>query len=528
MLVLVAGVLIFNSHAAAKLRGALDDLAARGEPLTYAEAYALISADPPGDDDNLAQVPALRALLASGVGLAAKQRLEREQPGHFDLLDKADSWWGRFAETRAGSLTRTAEDFSQWHPDEQPGHAPAPESHWAWIDHADGPAASFHQMSGFLHPAIHELAADTRHRSRALWEPVSFEPGDLLDPMWQGIHPLDFDAVSDVCRVLRQIAVAALEHGDTELATAAVELQLALMRAIGADQATMYGLLVMELLTHLADGPLYDGLRRQAWDEDQLARLQAGVEASLPMFELQPALRLERIIGLARIQTMKIDRGGAWAFRPANMGERIHLFVWNLLPAGVLDRAALSLIGVYDTGFLRPGAALPEEAPPVEGRRPRWLESVDMVGGVERIRPMWYRVTLSLRVAETRLRLAHAAIALERFHLQHGRYPDEWLELVPDRLAGIPLDPFTGDGLRLLPADPEAGRNRPVIYSLGLNGTDNDGQQAWDESSGEPSDIEPNGDIVWAYPEDEAGRPDPAGSDPGPGGVEVPTGPQDF
>lgn len=105
---------------------------------------------------------------------------------------------------------------------------------------------------------------------------------------------------------------------------------------------------------------------------------------------------------------------------------------------------------------------------------------------------------------QARMRVAHAAIALERHHLRHGRYPTDWSEMIPATFAGPPLDPFTAGKLRLLPVDEGAGRTRPVIYSLGLNRPDNGGDDsAWDlegEYHGRPP---VTGDLVWRYPEPE-------------------------
>jgi hypothetical protein len=42
------------------------------------------------------------------------------------------------------------------------------------------------------------------------------------------------------------------------------------------------------------------------------------------------------------------------------------------------------------------------------------------------------------------LNAAELAVALRRFRLDRGSYPDELSALVPDYLASVPIDPFTG------------------------------------------------------------------------------------
>jgi len=68
------------------------------------------------------------------------------------------------------------------------------------------------------------------------------------------------------------------------------------------------------------------------------------------------------------------------------------------------------------------------------------------------------------------LRCVITALALERFHLRHGRWPETLNALVPKFLPTAPLDPVDEQPLRY--------RVEPggyVVYSLGLNGQDDGG-----------------------------------------------------
>jgi hypothetical protein len=69
--------------------------------------------------------------------------------------------------------------------------------------------------------------------------------------------------------------------------------------------------------------------------------------------------------------------------------------------------------------------------------------------------------------------MAAVAFAIRLYELDHGRRPSELLELVPDYLNAIPIDPFsaTGEPIRYRP-DAE----RAILYSIGRNGTDDRGQ----------------------------------------------------
>ena len=73
-------------------------------------------------------------------------------------------------------------------------------------------------------------------------------------------------------------------------------------------------------------------------------------------------------------------------------------------------------------------------------------------------------------------RLAAAALALRWYMTEHaGKTPGALEELVPKYLPSVPADPFAAGGrpLRYLP-----GPSRPLVYSVGENGTDEGGSQA--------------------------------------------------
>ena len=88
----------------------------------------------------------------------------------------------------------------------------------------------------------------------------------------------------------------------------------------------------------------------------------------------------------------------------------------------------------------------------------------------------------------TRQRLAKVAIASELFFIQHGRYPKNTAELIPNYLPAIPPDPYSDQPVIYLPAGTR--NSRPVVYSIGENEVDDGGIPM------EQSDL---GDIVWHY-----------------------------
>jgi hypothetical protein len=80
---------------------------------------------------------------------------------------------------------------------------------------------------------------------------------------------------------------------------------------------------------------------------------------------------------------------------------------------------------------------------------------------------------LSVKDAEhaSRMRVAQATLAVERYRVANGGKPPRSLEeLVPRFLTEVPLDPFDGQRLRY-----KLRESSYVIYGVGSNGKDDDG-----------------------------------------------------
>lgn len=103
-------------------------------------------------------------------------------------------------------------------------------------------------------------------------------------------------------------------------------------------------------------------------------------------------------------------------------------------------------------------------------------------------------------VAETFKRVVVTAIALKRFQLKHGNFPEKLSELTPEFLAAVPLDPVDGKPLRYR-------RNADgtyLLYSVGENGVDDGGDATQDKSTSSSTPANWNWqrarDWVWPQP----------------------------
>ena len=115
--------------------------------------------------------------------------------------------------------------------------------------------------------------------------------------------------------------------------------------------------------------------------------------------------------------------------------------------------------------------------------------------------PSAYSIIRQAILVEARNRLAIAAIAVERFRLQHGRVPDSLSELKPDFMSKIPVDPLDGADLRFRRDENGSG----VLWSIGFDSKDDGGTVPSVPKAGRPrsaTDYDRDnylGDWVWQY-----------------------------
>ena len=77
-----------------------------------------------------------------------------------------------------------------------------------------------------------------------------------------------------------------------------------------------------------------------------------------------------------------------------------------------------------------------------------------------------------------------AGIAVHRYRLANGSFPETINQLVPEFLESVPVDVITGDPLKYQLTDGE-----PVIYSVGADLDDDGGVEAVDSDGEEVIDV---------------------------------------
>jgi ABC-type transport system involved in multi-copper enzyme maturation permease subunit len=90
---------------------------------------------------------------------------------------------------------------------------------------------------------------------------------------------------------------------------------------------------------------------------------------------------------------------------------------------------------------------------------------------IRMLMPAGMKVDQAFLRSRAYLRTAIVALAVERYRREHGRWPATLTELVPSKLANIPVDPYDGQPLRY-----RRNTDGVVIYSVGPDKTDDGGK----------------------------------------------------
>jgi len=108
----------------------------------------------------------------------------------------------------------------------------------------------------------------------------------------------------------------------------------------------------------------------------------------------------------------------------------------------------------------------------------------------EIVTPSYSRPEQHLLKAETYLRQARLAVALERYRRDHGAFPDRLAQLAPQYLRFIPVDPMDGEEMRYAKEAPTRFR----LWSVGKDLEDDGGKLEMKKDGDEEDGPD---DIVW-------------------------------
>jgi ABC-type transport system involved in multi-copper enzyme maturation permease subunit len=271
-----------------------------------------------------------------------------------------------------------------------------------------------------------------------------------------------------VAKLLALDALRRAQDNDADGALTSCRALLNAARSIG-DEPTLISLLVRISEVKMA----LDGIERTLAQGEPSEKTLKALQDVLEEEDRQPLLLLgmrgERA-GVSRFfEALRSGEGKAAGIFGASANRLDRWATEMLLPliAGSLKACQAEFLRNYNA--LVEAAKLPPEQQDARFGALGIPASMNVL--VRMIYPAIGRIATSYRRDQAEVRCALAALAVERYRRQHGRWPVSLSALVPGQLADVPLDPYDGQPLRYRQV-----ADGTVIYSVGPDLVDDGGK----------------------------------------------------
>ena len=332
------------------------------------------------------------------------------------------------------------------------------------------------------------------------------DPAEILLPHLNGLQRCS--------QILDLRATAELRADHSDLALADIRLMQQLSDSVRAEPF-LISQLVRLAITQCQLQPVWEGLADHHWSETQLTALDAQLGKLDFLMDYQQDIRAWTPFLIAEFNHLRrhpdqyenlfYDWGlGAEAIRPEADVTMSVLSPAHLVPSGWYYQNQLRSARLLIESFLPAADVSAHTFNPALARQGYAILTNDLrhpnPGNVVECLLLQWPVLSNFAgkfaFGQSSVDLARVAIALERYRLANGHYPDSLSPLDPRFLNPVPHDVIGGQPLHYhLTADGQF-----VLYSIGWNETDDGGTVAFKKSPGTTQDIE-QGDWVWSYPQ---------------------------
>jgi hypothetical protein len=328
-------------------------------------------------------------------------------------------------------------------------------------------------------------------------------------------------ALKQCGQVLQLRSIAELQNNENQKALDDVKLSLRLINSIRTEPCLICHLVRIAIL-QITLQPIYEGLAERKWSNEQLVDLDAELAKLDFLADYQFAVRGERALEIANIDFFRHPPQNPDFRRPRfyfiapffslkqlfsnltgnddrDSQMNFQTLVLGFGPSGWLDQNELRIaqfetkwdlpIVDQETKTISPAKA--RAANDALGREIQHQTPEDLLETL--LMPALGSAAIKSAYAQESVDLTRVAIALERYRLAHGVFPDSLDALAPQFMEKIPHDVIGGQPLHYRRTDD----GQFVLYSVGWNETDDGGVVG--ETKGKVAGFE-FGDWVWRYP----------------------------
>lgn len=349
--------------------------------------------------------------------------------------------------------------------------------------------------------AIDELRTAAKlHYSRFPLEYDKDDPADIYLP--------HLAALKSSSQMLQLRAIAELQLGQSDKAAADTQLVSRLIEA-SHNEPFLISHLVRVAMVNIALQPIYEGLTQHKWSDAQLVALDSELAKLDFLADYQRSMRGEAVF-TARVldylqRTRKINDFLAVFSGGGQSGNQVIDFAFHLLPAGWFRQNKISFAKFYLQDCLPAADPQKREFLPQVARQavtnfnqsmahpnPGNLAMRTLLSPIRSWIGDQNTLVRKFAYAQESADLARVAIALERFRLAQGKYPDSLDQLTPQFMSEVPHDLIGGQPLKY-----RLTNGSFILYSVGWNEKDDGGVPTTINSGSPNSD---DGDWVWRYP----------------------------
>ncbi|MCP4593174.1 MAG: hypothetical protein GY842_20755 [bacterium] len=296
-------------------------------------------------------------------------------------------------------------------------------------------------------------------------------PFEMPDDPLEALDPPERSGVRKAAKVLALDVLLRALDGETESAAVGVEAMLNLAAYI-EHSGTLMSTLVFMACDSQAVTALERALSTGVCGDTVLMHL-AGVFGERERSDaMQWGMWGERAVLLAMFDQVQYGRASGGGLPATRLNMPRSYRIW-----ADFDRAKmLSLM----RQFVQLARTPPERMSPISAQLEQEASGLsDFYFMTTLLMPSYERAFVIWVRAIAELRCARSALAVERYRLAHGRWPDSLEGLVPEFLEAVPLDPFDGKSLRYLVTE-----DMVTVYSLNDDGVDDSGKFERSERGG--------------------------------------------
>ena len=297
-------------------------------------------------------------------------------------------------------------------------------------------------------------------------------------------------------QVLELRAVAELQDGQSDKAVADVKVMFRLVSSI-RNEPFLISHLVRIAMLNRAIQPIWEGTQEHLWSDGQLKELDRDLAGLDFLADYEFSMRGQCACEIANIEFLRRTRSVAGLFDGS-------------MPPAIEIELRLAPDFIYYHNELLVARAVQDWILPIADVERHSVSLADADAAVTNIDgicarpalnnvlaamtlPVYEKIVERFSRAQSWVDLARIAVALERYRLAHGKYPDSLNALAPGFIESVPSDIIGGKPLIYH----RSADGRYALYSVGWNGTDDGGKVIFHGGSKTQIDYD-KGDWVWA------------------------------